>query len=84
MKSIEREKIKELIEEIGPYYEGHDWLIIKKYLLRYLNPSIRKNFSTRDAKSKKHIINEYENKIIDLYYELYSVKLVLDETKRLL
>ena len=78
----EKQKIKELIEEIGPYYAGHDWLVVKKYLLRYLNPSIRKNFSTRDVKNKKHKINEYEKIIIDLYYNLYSVKLVLDETKK--
>lgn len=82
MKESEKEKIVELIKEIGPYYKGHDWLVIKKYLLRYLHPSIRKNFSTRENKTKKHTINEFESIIIDLYYKIFQVKLVLDESKR--
>ena len=83
MKPIEKEKINELIEEIGEYYDGEDWLIIKKYLLRYLNPEIRKNFSTRDHKTKKHIINKYEEDIINLYYKKYNIKLVLHDSKKL-
>ena len=82
MKNLEKEKIVELLKEIGPYYEGEDWLVIKKYLLRYLHPDIRKNFSTRESKTKKHIINEFESIIIDLYFEIFQIKLVLDESKR--
>ena len=83
MNSVEYEKIKELLLEIGEYYKGNDWLLIKKYLLRYLNPEIRRNFSTRDPKSKKHIINDFEKKVIDIYNKTYNVKLVLDESKKL-
>tara|TARA_B100000212_G_C27355347_1_gene525608 strand:- start:640 stop:891 length:252 start_codon:yes stop_codon:yes gene_type:complete len=83
MNDIEYEKIKELILEIGEYYKGNDWLLIKKYLLRYLNPEIRKRFSTRDSKTKKHIINDFEKNVIDIYNKIYKVKLVLDETKKL-
>ena len=82
---IESDKLKivELLEEIGEIYDGHDWLIVKKYVLRHIHPQIRKNFSTRDSKTKKHIINSYEEKIINIYYEKFNVKLVLDETKKL-
>ena len=83
MKEKEKESIIELIEELGEYYKGNDWLILKKFLLRYLNPAIRKNFSTRDPKTKKHIINMYEKDIINLYYKIYNIKLVLDDSKKL-
>ena len=82
---IESDKLKivELLEEIGDIYDGHDWLIVKKYVLRHIHPQIRKNFSTRDNKTKKHIINSYEEKIIKIYHEKFNVKLVLDESKKL-
>ena len=83
MNNLEKEKITELIEEIGPYYKGSDWLVIKKYLLRYLNPEIRKSFSTRNAKSKKHSLNDFEMEIIKLYFKKFNTKLVLDESKRI-
>lgn len=83
MSDLEIEKAKELILEIGEYYKGNDWLLIKKYLLRYLNPMIRKRFSTRDPKTKKHIINVFEKDLIDMYYNIYKVKLVLDDAKKL-
>lgn len=83
MKKTELDKITELLDEIGEIYKENDWLLIKKYLLRYLHPNTRKNFSTRDPKTKKHIINSYEEKIISMYYNKFNVKLVLDETKKL-
>jgi hypothetical protein len=83
MNKKDKDNIVELLEEIGEYYNGSDWLLIKKYLLRYLNPVIRKNFSTRDNKTKKHIINLYEENIIKLYYEKFNIKLVLDDSKKL-
>lgn len=75
-------KVKELLEEIGEFYKDNDWLVVKKYILRYLNPEIRKYFSTRNNKSKKHIINEFDQKAIDYYYNFFKIKLVLDETKK--
>ena len=83
MNDLEKQKIIELIEEIGPYYKGNDWLVIKKYLLRYLNPDIRRCFSTRDNKSKKHSLNDFEIEIIKLYFKTFNVELVLDESKRI-
>ena len=82
MSEEEFEKVKELLDEIGEVYKDNDWLIVKKYILRYLNPKIRKYFSTRNLKSKKHTINKFDQKAIDYYYNKFSVKLVLDETKK--
>jgi hypothetical protein len=75
-------EILDIMSEIGEVYEGNDWLVVKKYILRYSHPSLRKRFSTRHIKTKKHIINEYEQSLIDKYYQLYNKKLVLDEEKR--
>lgn len=83
MEESDLKNIIELLDEIGEFYRGHDWLLIKKYLLRYLKPEVRKNFSTRDPKTKKHIVNPYEEDIIKLYYNKFNIKLVLDESKRL-
>lgn len=74
--------IEEIMYEIGDVYEGNDWLIVKKYMLRYSHPNLRKLFSTRHIKTKKHTINDYEKALIDKYYKRYKIKLVLDEEKR--
>lgn len=71
--------IKELLEDISEYYTENDWLVIKKFLLRYSHPSVRKNFSTRHEKTKKHTLNKYELEIINYYNTKYGVRLVLNE-----
>ena len=83
MQKEEFDKVKELLDEIGEFYKDNDWLIVKKYILKYLNPTIRKYFSTRDLKSKKHTINNFDQKAIDYYYKKFNVKLVLDDSKKL-
>jgi len=75
-------QIKNLAEEIGEVYKGDDWLIVKKYLLRYSNPALRKNFSTRNVKNMKHKINDYEKEIIDFYSKKFNIRLKLDEKKK--
>jgi hypothetical protein len=73
------ETIKDLLEDISEYYKENDWLVIKKFLLRYSHPSIRKNFSTRHEKTKKHTLNKYELEIINYYNTKHGVRLVLNE-----
>jgi len=70
------------MDEIADAYEGTDWLVVKKYIVRYARSENRKNFSTRHLKTKKHTINEFEKKLIDIYKQKYNIKLVLDESKR--
>ena len=81
--SIEIEnKIKELASEIGDVYRGNDWLIVKKYILKYLNPKFRVVFSKRNVKTKKHYLNNFEIELIDFYETKFNVRLILDEDKQ--
>ena len=76
---IYKENINELIEEISSVYDGDDWLIVKKYLLKYLHPQARKLFSTRNNKTKKHTITDFDKKIINIYEDKTGIKLKLYE-----
>jgi len=71
------EEIKELVEELFFYYKDDNWLTVKKYLVRYLHPNLRKKFTTRHPKTKKHTINLYEEEIIKYYYKEYNILLRL-------
>ena len=73
--NIALEKAKELADEIGDVYQGNDWLIVKKYVLKYLNPNYRRRFSTRDEKTKKHSINDFEDRLISYYQQKLNVRL---------
>ena len=55
------------------------WMDFKKILLRSLTSSMRKNFSTRDPKTKKQSLNEFEVKMIDIYLKKTGVLLKLEE-----
>ena len=50
-------------------YANHidDWIIIKKELLKTLNPIERKQFSTRDPITKKQTMNSLEDDIALLW-----------------
>ncbi len=76
------EKTKELALEIGEVYRGHDWLIVKKYILKYLNPKFRVVFSKRNVKTKKHSLNNFEIELIDFYEKKFNIRLILDEDKQ--
>ena len=73
------EQVLDLIHDIAEFYKEDNWLTVKKFLVRYSHPEIRKNFSTRHDKTKKHTINTYEQNIINYYEEKYSVRLKLYE-----
>ena len=81
--NIALEKAIELADEIGDVYQGNDWLVVKKYILKYLNPTYRRRFSTRDEKTKKHTINDFESSLIEYYQQQFNVRLELDEEKKL-
>ena len=73
------ENIVELLEDLSEYYKDNNWLTVKKFLLKYLHPDVRKLFSTRHPKTKKHTLNKFEIKVIDYYYINYNVRLELYE-----
>jgi hypothetical protein len=74
-----KEIIVELLEEILEFYHEEDWLIVKKYILRYSHPDVRKYFSTRNQKSKKHCLNEFEKYLVSYCKDNYNKNLVLKE-----
>lgn len=78
-----KETAEDLMFELGEYYNGNDWLVVKKYILKYLYPDLRKKFSTRDKKTHKHTINEYENYLIDIYEKRFNIRLELHESKKI-
>lgn len=71
--------IFELIEELIDVYKDDNWLIIKKYIVRYSHPDIRKYFSTRHHYTKKHSLNNFENDLIKICKEKYNRTFVLYE-----
>lgn len=58
--------------------ENHDWMDFKKIMLRSLPPKMRKNFSTRDPKTKRQALNNFEKEMIDTYFRETGVKLKLE------
>lgn len=70
-------KAKELIDEIVEFYKENNWLVVKKYILRYSHPEVRKKFSTRHFKTKKHTLNNFEKNLINYCKDNYGINLEL-------
>ena len=59
--------------------ENRDWMDFKKIMLRSMPSKMRKKFSTRDPKTKKQSLNDFEQKMIDIYFYDTGVRLRLEE-----
>lgn len=79
IQSSHRDKIIELFEELIDVYKDNDWLVIKKYILRYSHPTIRKYFSTRNEKTLKQSLNSFEISFIKFCQDNYGLELILAE-----
>jgi|6_EtaG_2_1085325.scaffolds.fasta_scaffold151858_2 DNA-directed RNA polymerase beta' subunit len=44
-----------------------EWMVMKKYLLRVLPSKMRTHFSTRDSRTKRQSLNEFEDRLIEYY-----------------
>ena len=72
------EKILETLKLVSSYTEScDDWVTIKKQVLLNLPPDLRKNFSTRDPKTKEQWLNDFEKELIIYYKDLTGIELVL-------
>jgi hypothetical protein len=70
--------ILEQVSFVSSYAEKcDDWVTIKKEIMRGIPSHLRKNFSTRDPKSKEQWLNEFEKKLIEYYKDLTGVDLIL-------
>ena len=56
-----------------------NWMDFKKIMLRTLPPSMRKKFSTRDPKTKKQSLNDFESRMIDAYFDKTGILLKLED-----
>jgi len=56
---------------------NNDWMDFKKIMLRSLPSRMRKNFSTRDPKTKKQNLNSFEREMIDIYFGNTGIRLRL-------
>ena len=59
--------------------ENNDWMNFKKIMLKTVPSNMRKKFSTRHPITKEQSLNDFEKKIIDIYYHKTGVKLKLGE-----
>ena len=77
------DKLSFVSEYVG---DCDDWVTVKKQVLLNLPPKVRKNFSTRDSKTKEQWLNNFEKDLIIYYKELTGVDLILrslDERREL-
>ena len=59
--------------------ENSSWMDFKKIMLRSLPSRMRRKFSTRDPKTKKQSLNEFELSMIDIYFQETGILLKLEE-----
>ena len=72
------ERIVEQIDFVASYAtDCDDWVTIKKQIMRGIPSQLRKNFSTRDPKTKEQWLNDFEKELITYYKEMTGVKLIL-------
>ena len=74
------EEYKEYMEVASKILkDNNDWMSFKKVMLQSVPSNMRKRFSTRHPKTKKQTLNEFEEKIIDIYFSRTGIKLILEE-----
>lgn len=71
-------RIREQVDFVASYVgDCDDWVTVKKQIMLNLTPSLRKNFSTRNPKTKEQWLNDFEKDLITYYKEKTGVILVL-------
>ena len=72
------EKIYDQVDFVASYaIDCDDWVTIKKQIMLGLPPILRKNFSTRDPKTKEQSLNNFEKELINYYRDKTGTTLVL-------
>lgn len=72
------DRILDQINFVASYADDcDDWVTIKKEVMRGIPSELRKNFSTRDPKTKEQNINDFEKVLISYYKEHTGVDLIL-------
>jgi hypothetical protein len=72
------DRILRQIEFVASYVDNcDDWVTIKKEVMRGIPSELRKNFSTRDHRTKEQNLNDFEKVLINYYKDLTGVELIL-------
>jgi|TARA_R110001583_G_scaffold98169_1_gene243128 hypothetical protein len=72
------QRIKDQINDVILYVDDcDDWVTIKKEIMKGIPAALRKNFSTRDSKTKEQWLNDFDKLVINYYKELTGIDLVL-------
>ncbi len=72
------DKILEAVDLVFSYVgDCDDWVTVKKQILLNLPSKLRKNFSTRDPKTKEQSLNKFESDMIIYYKDSTGVQLIL-------
>lgn len=77
------ESLKEIIDVVIADIDKTcvDWFLIKKTLVNRFPPKERSRFSRRHNSSKKHLLNEFDHKVINYWESQTGTKLVLEPSK---
>ena len=74
----DRKRILEEVQLVVSFdSDCDDWVTIKKEIMKGLHPKLRRNFSTRDPKTKEQSLNNFEKDIITYYKDLTGITLKL-------
>jgi hypothetical protein len=72
------DRVVEQLEFVASYVDDcDDWVTVKKEVMRGIPSSLRKNFSTRDPKTKEQQLNKFEKYIIEYWKEKTGINLKL-------
>jgi len=76
MHKDDRDRILDQLRFVMTYVgDNDDWVTVKKQILLGIPSSLRKNFSTRDSKTKEQWLNDFEQELINYYEQLTGVRL---------
>ena len=77
MKS-DKDKIMAAFKDVASYGSKiDDWVHIKKEVMKLLPSHLRKYFSRRDSKTKNHIVNNFEQEMINYYESICGIRLIV-------
>jgi len=78
MRKDDRDRILDQLQFVMTYVgDNDDWVTVKKQILLGIPSSLRKNFSTRDSKTKEQRLNDFEEELINYYEQITGVRLKL-------
>ena len=78
MHKDDRDRILDQLRFVMTYVgDTDDWVTVKRQMLLGLPSKLRRNFSTRDSKTKEQWLNDFEEELINYYEQLTGVRLML-------